>query len=141
MKLGLALFAIGIVWGNCVAAQVPAPPWPAVAPSGPYNAPSEPGDKPEAAPSACQLRLTPDRAVIQPMGDMRGPHGCGAQDVVSLERRVIAPHVDVVQPQRALRAAAEDVRPTRVIKRQHRPRLRPGRDHQVRLRAARTQPL
>jgi hypothetical protein len=86
VKLRLAIIAIGIVWGNCVAAQVAAPPWPSVSPSGPYNAPAAPVDKPETPPSACQLRLTPDRAVIRSMGDMHGPHGCGAPDVVSLER-------------------------------------------------------
>jgi hypothetical protein len=86
VKLGLAIIAIGIVWGNCVAAQVAVPPWPSVSPSGPYNAPTAPVDKPETPPSACQLRLTPDRAVIRSMGDMHGPHGCGAPDVVSLER-------------------------------------------------------
>jgi hypothetical protein len=86
VKLRLAIIAIGIVWGNCVAAQVATPPWPSVSPSGPYNAPAEPVDKPETPPSACQLRLTPDRAVIRPMGDMHGPHGCGGPDVVSLER-------------------------------------------------------
>jgi hypothetical protein len=86
VKLGLAIIAIGIVWGNCAAAQVPIPPWPPLAPSGPYDAPAAPVDKPETPPSACQLRLTSDRAVIRPMGDMHGPHGCGGPDVVSLER-------------------------------------------------------
>jgi hypothetical protein len=86
VKLGSAILAIAIVWGNCAAAQVLAPPWPPLTPSGPYDAPAAPVDKPETPPSACQLRLTPDRAVFRPMGDLHGPHGCGGPDVVSLER-------------------------------------------------------
>jgi hypothetical protein len=86
VKRGLALVVVGIIWGNCAAAQSPALPWPARSPSGPFDAPAAPVDKPETPPSACQLRLTPDRAVFRAMGDMHGPHGCGSPDVVSLER-------------------------------------------------------
>jgi hypothetical protein len=86
VKLGLALVLLGIIWGNCAAAQSSAVPRLPPAQSGPYDAPAAPVDKPETPPSACQLRLTPDRAVIRAMGDMHGPHGCGGPDVVSLER-------------------------------------------------------
>src|SRR5271165_749683 len=111
VKLGLAILAIGVVWGNCVAAQVPAPPWPPIAPSGPYDAPAAPVDKPETAPSACQLRLTPDRAVFRSMGDLRGPHGCGGADVVSLERVIGKNHQAIeISPPAVLRCeTAEEI--------------------------------
>jgi hypothetical protein len=86
VKRGLALFVVGIIWGNCAAAQSPALPRSTPAQSGPFDAPAAPVDKPETPPSACQLRLTPDRAVFRSMGDIHGSHGCGGPDVVSLER-------------------------------------------------------
>jgi hypothetical protein len=116
VKLGLAILAIGVVWGNCVAAQVPAPPWPpltpsGLAPSGPYDAPAAPLDKPEPKPSACQLRLTPDRAIFRSMGDMHGPHGCGGTDVVSLERVIGKNHQAIeISPPAVLRCeTAEEI--------------------------------
>jgi hypothetical protein len=104
VKVGSAILAIAIVWGNCVAAQGLAPPWPALTPSGPYDAPAAPVDKSETAPSACQLRLTPDRAVFRPMGDLHGPHGCGGPDVVSLERVIGKNHQAIeISPPAVLR--------------------------------------
>lgn len=40
---------------------------------------------PPPAPSACQLRLTPDFVLMHPLPPITGPGSCGAEDVVRLE--------------------------------------------------------
>jgi hypothetical protein len=47
-------------------------------------------------PSACQLRLTSDLAVIHPLPAIIGPGDCGALDVVRLEAIVLPDHAKVV---------------------------------------------
>src|SRR5262249_37251555 len=42
-----------------------------------------------AAPSACELRLTPDVAAVRPLPSITGPGSCGAEDVVRLEAAVL----------------------------------------------------
>ena len=40
-------------------------------------------------PSACQLRLTPDFALMRPLPSIIGPGSCGAEDVVRLDAVVL----------------------------------------------------
>jgi Extensin-like protein C-terminus len=59
---------------------------------------------PAAAPSACQMRLSPDRAVFKPLGDFGGPLGCGGPDLIHLERIILADRSEVaVEPPATLR--------------------------------------
>jgi hypothetical protein len=88
VKLVVALTAIGIVCGDCVAAQAVPLPRPRPAELKAVAAPDEPGRRHDATPSACQLRLASDRAVFKPLGEIAGPGECGGSDVVSLERIV-----------------------------------------------------
>ena len=41
------------------------------------------------APSACQLRLTTDIALIHPLASIKGPGSCGAEDVVRFDAVVL----------------------------------------------------
>jgi hypothetical protein len=75
---------IGIALGGSAAAQ------------------SSPDSRPTA--TACQMRLTPDRAEFKPLGEMGGPEGCGGPDVVHLERIILADHTAIaVEPPATLR--------------------------------------
>jgi len=59
---------------------------------------------PGAGPTACQTRLSPDRAVFTPLGELGGPAGCGGPDVVHLERIILADRTEVaVEPPATLR--------------------------------------
>jgi hypothetical protein len=54
--------------------------------------------------SACQMRLSRDRAVFKPLGEVGGPAGCGGPDVVQLERITLTDDTDVViEPPATLR--------------------------------------
>lgn len=54
--------------------------------------------------TACQMRLTPDRAEFKPLGEMGGPAGCGGPDVVHLERIILEDHAAIaVEPPATLR--------------------------------------
>jgi hypothetical protein len=86
VKLVMALTAIGIVCGDCAAAQAVPLPRPRPAELKAIAAPDEPGRGHDTTPSACQLRLASDRAVFKPLGDISGPGECGGSDIVSLER-------------------------------------------------------
>jgi hypothetical protein len=56
------------------------------------------------APTACQLRLSPDRAVFKPLGELGGPAGCGGPDVISLERIILPDRTAIaVEPPATLR--------------------------------------
>ena len=44
----------------------------------------------QPAPSACQLRLTPDTALVRSQPSITGPGSCGAEDVVRLEAVVLS---------------------------------------------------
>jgi hypothetical protein len=104
VKLGLAVMAIGIVIGECAAAQATPLPRPRPAELNAVEAPRELGLKPTTTPSACQLRLTPDRAVFKPLGEISGPGDCGGPDIVSLERIIAKNRVPVeVSPPATLR--------------------------------------
>jgi hypothetical protein len=57
-------------------------------------------------PSACQLRLTSDLAIIHPLAPIIGPGDCGALDVVRLEAIVLPDHTKVaVTPAATLRCS------------------------------------
>jgi len=56
------------------------------------------------AETACQKRLTPDRAVFKAIGEVDGPGACGGPDVVQLERIVLADRNEIaVEPPATLR--------------------------------------
>jgi hypothetical protein len=104
VKFGLAVMAIGIMFGDCAAAQPIPLPRPRPTEFNHVEAPNKPGLKPAAAPSACQLRLTPDRAVFKPLGEIAGPGECGGSDIVSLERVVARNRVPIaISPPATLR--------------------------------------
>jgi hypothetical protein len=59
-------------------------------------------------PTACQIRLSSDRAVFKPLGDLAGVPGglagCGGPDVVLLQRIILDDHAEVaVEPPATLR--------------------------------------
>ena len=68
------------------------PPQPAPTAKAPASAPAAeaPGPTPPSAPSACQLRLKPDIALVRPQPSITGPGSCGAEDVVRLEAVVLS---------------------------------------------------
>jgi hypothetical protein len=88
VKLGLAVMAIGLMIGDGAAAQPIPLPRPRPAELKALEAPNVPRLDPTAAPTACHLRLTPDRAVFRPLGEISGPGECGGPDIVALERIV-----------------------------------------------------
>ncbi len=62
----------------------------------------------QEAPTACQVRLSSDRAVFKPLGELAsepgGPPGCGGPDVVLLQRMILDDHTEVaVEPPATLR--------------------------------------
>jgi hypothetical protein len=68
--------------------------------------PTSPEPTPQApvVPSACQLRLTSDLAVVEPLPPIIGPGECGAVDVVRLDAIVLPDHTKVaVTPPATLR--------------------------------------
>jgi hypothetical protein len=52
--------------------------------------PAEPGKKAEPSPSACRLALTEEIAIAPSIPDIKGPGGCGGEDLVRLEAIVLA---------------------------------------------------
>jgi hypothetical protein len=104
VKLGMAALAIGIAIGDCAAAQPIPLPRPRPADLGAVETPGDLGLKPSTMPTACQLRLTPDRAVFKPLGDISGPGECGGSDIVLLERIVAKDRVPIaITPPATLR--------------------------------------
>ncbi len=106
--------AMGLVLGACAGAQAHmaqarlAPPHSAprlhIAQQAAPEEAAEPAAKP--APSACQQRLTPDRAVFTSLGDISGPGKCGGPDVVSLERIITKSRVAIeITPPAKLRCS------------------------------------
>jgi hypothetical protein len=51
--------------------------------------PAEPGKKAEPPPSACRLALTEEIAIAPSIPDIKGPGGCGGEDLVRLEAVVL----------------------------------------------------
>jgi hypothetical protein len=69
------------------------------------SAQSAPGE----GPTACQMRLSSDRAVFKPLGALGVPPGCGGPDVVHLERIILADRSEVaVEPPATLRCEMAD---------------------------------
>jgi hypothetical protein len=83
VKFALALVAIGILMGGCAAARAVPMPRPR-----PAEHPSDNLQHAANVPTACQLRLTSDRAGFQSLGEISGPGECGGPDIVSLQRVV-----------------------------------------------------
>jgi hypothetical protein len=109
VKLGTAVMAIGIVIGDCAAAQPVPLPRPRPADLSAVEAPGGLGLKPSTTPTACQLRLTPDRAVFKPLGEISGPGECGGSDIVLLERIFAKSRVPIaITPPATLRCEAAE---------------------------------
>jgi hypothetical protein len=59
---------------------------------------------PGGIPTACRLRLTPDRVVFEPLGAIAGPGECGGRDIVLLKRVLIKDHLPIeITPAATLR--------------------------------------
>jgi hypothetical protein len=85
LKFGLRLAAIVVMSVECTAGRTV--PLPRPSPARPSSeATVEPRGAPEGAPTACQLRLTPDRAVFEALGTIAGAGECGGSDIVLLKR-------------------------------------------------------
>ena len=101
MNLEIVL-AVVLMSGWCAAAQTAPLPRPQ-----PLTHHSETVGEPSAAtptPTACQLRLTPDRAMFQSLGAIAGPGECGGPDIVSLQRVITKDHLSVeISPTATLR--------------------------------------
>src|SRR4030088_3359247 len=84
MRISLTIGLLMAAMGVAAADDIPLPrPRPAeIAPSA--EAPATPEE-----PSACQLRLSADRAIFRPLPTLTGPGGCGATDVVQLDAVVM----------------------------------------------------
>jgi hypothetical protein len=87
--------------GDVLTPTLPAkPPATAVAPTA----------KPEAPPSACRLRLTPELAIAPSLPPIEGPGECGASDLVRLEAIVLADASRItVNPPATLRCTMAEV--------------------------------
>jgi hypothetical protein len=109
VKLGFVVMAIGIVIGDGAAAQPIPLPRPRPAELNAVEPPGELGLERATTPTACQLRLTPDRAVFRPLGEISGPGECGGSDIVSLER-IVAKNRIRSQSRRPPRCAARQRR-------------------------------
>jgi hypothetical protein len=78
-------------------------PAPAVAPAKPVEPPATP---PAPQPSACRLALTEAVAIAPSIPDIRGPGGCGGEDLVRLEAIVLPDQRRVaINPPAILRCA------------------------------------
>ena len=87
VKLICAMIVLAAACDIAAAQTVPLPrPRPFAAVVGVPTPPS----KPEAPPSACRLRLTPELAVAPSLPPIEGPGECGAPDLVRLEAIVLA---------------------------------------------------
>jgi hypothetical protein len=101
VKLEIVVVAIVLMTGECAAAQTAPLPRPR-----PSACSSETTGVPGATPrnTACQLRLTPDRAVFRPLGAIDGPGECGGPDIVSLQRVITKDRLSVeISPTATLR--------------------------------------
>jgi hypothetical protein len=101
VKLSLVVAAIGLLAVGCTAAEAAPLPRPSGhAPEATNGSPVTP----RRTPSACQLRLTPDRAVFESLGEVTGAGECGGPDIVLLKRVVTRDHSSVeISPSATLR--------------------------------------
>jgi hypothetical protein len=94
----IALMTIGCTAGNTATLSRPAHP------SLSFEASGEPRVAPGGIPTACRLRLTPDRAVFEPLGPIDGAGECGGPDIVLLKRVITKDHLSVeIAPAATLR--------------------------------------
>jgi hypothetical protein len=92
----------GLILGGCAGAQAHVAPRLHLAQQAAADETAAPAAKPSA--SACQQRLTPDRAVFTSLGSISGPGRCGGPDVVSLERIITKGQVAIeITPPATLR--------------------------------------
>ncbi len=100
MKRFFAVMAIGIALGDGAPAQTS---WHGTEPTAPAVGRIDPA--PEGPPaSACQRRLTPDRAVYKSLGEVIGPGACGGPDLVYLESIVASDRSQIaIEPPATLR--------------------------------------
>jgi extensin-like protein len=103
LKFGLWLAIIVVVLVECTAGRTV--PLPRPSPERPSSdATVEPRGTPGGAPTACRLRLTPDRAVFEALGTVAGAGQCGGPDIVLLKRVLAADRLSVeITPPATLR--------------------------------------
>ena len=103
LNLELVVAAIFLMTVGCTAAQTDTLPRPAH-PSPSSEAAGEPRVARGGIPTACRLRLTPDRVVFEPLDAIAGPGECGGRDIVLLKRVITKDHLPVeVTPAATLR--------------------------------------
>jgi hypothetical protein len=103
LNLEFVVAAIALMTVGCTAGQTATLPRPAH-PSLSSEAAGEPRLAPGGVPTACRLRLTPDRAVFEPLGAIAGAGECGGPDIVLLKRVITKDHVSVeISPAATLR--------------------------------------
>src|SRR3981189_2403181 len=84
MRISLTIGLLMAAMGVAAADDIPLPPPRPAEMAPPGAAPATPEE-----PSACQLRLSADRAIFRPLPTLTGPGGCGATDVVQLDAVVM----------------------------------------------------
>jgi hypothetical protein len=100
VKLQRVVAAIVLMTVGCMAGQTA--PLPRPRPSS--DASGEPHAPAGKTPTACQLRLTPDRAMFEPLGAITGAGECGGPDVVLLKRVLTKERLSVeISPAATLR--------------------------------------
>jgi len=119
-RLGLASLAIALSGPEAPARD--AVPIPRLRPSIPANTPIIPLPRPRPAiptpeevatepppPSACQLRLTADIAVVEALRQITGANGCGIDDPVRLSGVITKDHVRIaITPPATLRCTTAE---------------------------------
>jgi hypothetical protein len=84
LKLEFVIAAVALMTAGCTAgksATLPRPDHPSLS----SEAAGEPRMAANGNPTACRLRLTPDRAVFEPLGTIAGAGECGGPDIVVLK--------------------------------------------------------
>jgi hypothetical protein len=84
LKLEFVIAALALMTAGCTAgksATLPRPDHPSLS----SEAAGEPRMAASGNPTACRLRLTPDRAVFEPLGAIAGAGECGGPDIVVLK--------------------------------------------------------
>ena len=106
LKLGPVVAAIVHMTVGCTAEQTA----PLPRPRPPSDAIGEPRLPPGKTPTACQLRLTPDRAMFEPLGAINGAGECGGPDIVLLKRVLTKDRLSVeISPPATLRCETAEV--------------------------------
>ena len=103
MKLEFVISAIALMTVGCTSGKTAMLQRPIqLSPSS--NAAGQPRLAAGEIQTACRLRLTPDRAVFEPLGAIAGAGECGGPDIVLLKRVLTKDHVSVeIAPAATLR--------------------------------------